>query len=551
MADKIVNLTELLERVRVARSQALRVVHCHGCFDIVHPGHVRYLEFARRQGDLLVVSLTGDAQISKGHQRPYIPEELRAESLAALEAVDLVYVNPHPTAGELLSQLRPDVYVKGREYEASQDPGFEAERAVVCGYGGRVIFSSGDVVFSSTKLIEALGRESSLDEQRLALFCRRHNIDRESCQRLLSGFANLRVLVVGDLIIDRYVFCDATDVASEAPMMSLSRQEEKVFVGGAAIVARHLAGLGARPYLLTSAARDEASRLATDVLENEGVTTHLVSCRERLPEKTRFLVETSKLFRVEDAQSHPLDSTSEREAGDRVQSWADQLDAIIYCDFGYGTLTRGLLERIAAATSERSPFVSADVSGPRGRLLQFARADLLCPTERELRSAVHDFEQGLSSVAYNVLEATQVRQMLVTLGNKGLVTFDRPSQDRDSAEWRGRLKSEYLRSLAEPVLDPLGCGDALLATATLTLVAGGNLMQAAYLGSAAAAVEAGRLGNMPLDKPSLERWLAGRIELPEAPLQRPERRIPRIPPRVWTAPRMEPQAAREGTCRLP
>src|SRR3972149_6402823 len=94
VADKIVNQADLLAQVAVARAAGQTIVHCHGCFDIVHPGHVRYLEVPRRQGDLLVVSLTGDAQVGKGDQRPYIPEELRAENLAALEVVDLVYINP-------------------------------------------------------------------------------------------------------------------------------------------------------------------------------------------------------------------------------------------------------------------------------------------------------------------------------------------------------------------------------------------------------------------------------------------------------------------------
>ena len=99
------------------RQDGLTVVQCHGCFDIVHPGHLRYLEFASRQGDILVVTVTGDSQINKGDQRPYIPEELRAESLAALEFVDYVCVDRAPTAVDLLRAVKPDVYVKGREYE--------------------------------------------------------------------------------------------------------------------------------------------------------------------------------------------------------------------------------------------------------------------------------------------------------------------------------------------------------------------------------------------------------------------------------------------------
>src|SRR5215212_3494702 len=150
---KVCNLDRLLQLRSEARASGKTVVQCHGCFDIVHPGHIHYLQFARSQGDILVVSVSADTQVNKGADRPLIPDDLRAESLAALECVDLVYVNPHPTAVELLDQLRPDVYVKGREYETNNDPRFLAEREAVTKHGGRVVFSSGDVIYSSSALI--------------------------------------------------------------------------------------------------------------------------------------------------------------------------------------------------------------------------------------------------------------------------------------------------------------------------------------------------------------------------------------------------------------
>ena len=150
---KIRSLEELLEYRRLAGGDGRTVVHCHGCFDIVHPGHIHYLQFARSLGDVLVVTVSADVQVDKGVNRPLIPDDLRAASLAALECVDCVYVNPHPTAVEILDRLKPDIYVKGREYELNQRPRFLAERDTVTRNGGRVVFSSGDVIYSSTALI--------------------------------------------------------------------------------------------------------------------------------------------------------------------------------------------------------------------------------------------------------------------------------------------------------------------------------------------------------------------------------------------------------------
>src|SRR5438034_4378460 len=107
-SNKVCSLDALLRHRDAARAAGRTVVHCHGCFDIVHPGHIHYLQFARSLGDLLVVTVSADPQVNKGVNRPLIPDDLRAASLAALECVDIVYVNPHPTAVEILDALKPD-----------------------------------------------------------------------------------------------------------------------------------------------------------------------------------------------------------------------------------------------------------------------------------------------------------------------------------------------------------------------------------------------------------------------------------------------------------
>ncbi len=514
---KIVSRAQLLERVGQARQQGQTVVQCHGCFDIVHPGHIRYLEFARRQGDLLVVSLTGDPNIAKGDHRPYVPEELRAESLAALECVDLVHVDPNDSAEEILDDVRPDVYVKGAEYQQSRDPRFLRESEVVERNGGRVIFSSGEVVFSSSTLIDTLPKNPDFEYHHLQGIARRHGITRKSLDDTLSRFMDLRVLIVGDIVIDRYVFCDAIDVASEAPMMSLTKLDEDYYVGGAAIVARHVAALGADALLLTAVADDEQSAVVEDTLRREGIQLHLLRNRPKLAEKIRFLVDENKILKVESAEHVPLDSVAERWATAIIDQFASNVDALIFCDFGYGMITGGLIEHATARLRRSVRTIAADVSSPRANLLNFRNVDLLCPTERELRSNLNDYDRGLSAAAHTLLAKTQARHLFVTLQKKGLVVFDRPSQDPESPQWSARLLSEHLPSFVDRPIDCLGGGDALLATASLALASGSGLLPAAYLGNAAAAFEIARLGNVPLDAPALRRWVHHQTHLADAP----------------------------------
>src|SRR5437868_2245834 len=136
--EKLHSLPQLLTMRESALRAGKTVVHCHGCFDIVHPGHIHHLQYARSLGDLLIVSISADSHVNKGIARPLIPDDLRAASLAALECVDAVYLNPDVTAAQLLDRLKPDIYVKGQEYERSNDPRFLAERDAVLSSGGRV-----------------------------------------------------------------------------------------------------------------------------------------------------------------------------------------------------------------------------------------------------------------------------------------------------------------------------------------------------------------------------------------------------------------------------
>ncbi|MCG8615169.1 MAG: adenylyltransferase/cytidyltransferase family protein, partial [Desulfobacterales bacterium] len=200
---KIVDIDVLTELSDQLRAEGKTIVHCHGCFDIVHPGHVRYLQFARQQGDSLVVSLTGDDAIEKEDgTRPYIPQELRAENLAALEFVDHVVIADGPTAEPILAALRPHLYIKGKEYEHSTHPGFLAEQQRVEEAGGRVIFSSGQVVFSSTKLITdhiTTAAENLHDTTRLGACCARWGVDANQLRNLVTEqFKGKRIAVIGD-----------------------------------------------------------------------------------------------------------------------------------------------------------------------------------------------------------------------------------------------------------------------------------------------------------------------------------------------------------------
>lgn len=490
---KILSLETLLSLRQQAREAGKTVVHCHGCFDIVHPGHIHHLQFARSLGDVLIVSVSADSHVNKGHDRPLIPDSLRAQSLAALECVDWVYVNPDPTARELLETLEPDVYVKGREYEQNRDPRFIAERDTVIRHGGRVVFSSGDVIFSSTALIGTLPAHERFHDEKVARLRDRHGLSDIHLQNILNRGRGKRVLVIGDYILDRYHFCDVAGVAGEGPMLSLRPIQQRDYDGGAAVVALHLAGLGARPTLISALADDELSGSIMMRLEANGVDAQCHRTRREIVCKHRYLADQTKLFKVDAGSATPGDAQLEGLLAAKILAAAEVADAVIFTDFGYGLITPGLLNRVLPELRRQVPILSADVSGNRSNLLHFRGVDLLCPTEREMREATHDFSSGLGAVAWRLLSATGARQAIITLGKQGLVTFDGSEQPLPA-----QLPSEYVPALSRHAIDPLGCGDALLAATTLALAAGGSGEAAAFIGAIAASIEVQELGNQPI-----------------------------------------------------
>ncbi|MBX3396355.1 MAG: adenylyltransferase/cytidyltransferase family protein [Phycisphaerae bacterium] len=508
------------------------VVQCHGCFDIVHPGHIRYLQAARAQGDLLVVSITGDARIEKGTQRPYIPEELRAENLAALTFVDYVVIDPHPTAAEVLDLIRPDVYVKGREYATSDDPRFLAERAIVEGYGGLVVFSSGDVVFSSSRIVDLMAEEIELSDTRLALVCQRHGVSRSAIGSLLDAASGKLFVVYGDAFIERYVLCDDGAMSTESPMMSLRELDQRDFPGGAAFIALQLAALGARPVLVTSQSGGPLSNRMCETLRQHGVEVRPIVPSGHVARdgrevdcavNTRYLVEDKKVFRIHRSGAASIDSALERAVCAELTSAAEGDAALILYDAGFGAFSPGLRRAIQDDLRLRFSFVAGACGDSQSRTEVFNEVDLACCSERRLRAALNERDAGLSTLAYRLMQDTGARRLIGTLGKCGLVTFDRPSHDRSSPSWGGRLLSEYLPAFGTQMVDRLGAGDTLFASAALAVACGGNLMQAAYLGAISAGLAIDRLGPSTVTADEIRRVTRHRRELAVASMSGAER----------------------------
>jgi rfaE bifunctional protein kinase chain/domain/rfaE bifunctional protein nucleotidyltransferase chain/domain len=509
-ADKKIHSIESLrvERARL-RDEGKTVVQCHGCFDIVHPGHIRYLRFARSLGDVLVVTVSADDVVMKGCERPYIPQDLRLDNLAELGCVDYVALSEDEWAGPVLEAIQPDIYVKGREYESKNDPRFAGEKKIVESYGGRVVLGSGDVIFSSTDIGRRKRNELDMEQQKIQSFCRVNGITFSRLRNTITRFSELKVLVLGDAIIDHYAHCEGARVASESPIVSVKPVSEEWFTGGAGLIARQAAVLGAKPTFITCGQEDDAFERIKDRLERSGVEVHNLPAPGRPTYmKTRFLVGGKKVFKVDRGSPAPIPIETTNQLIGMLRELLEAHDGLIVTDFGYGLFGPTLANVIPVIAEQcRKPYFADVSTNGQANILKFSGPRLATPTEDELRFALGDAESGLSNLASRYYQASGARGLIVTMGQRGSLGFHPPQSQGD------RLRADYLPALQVNEVDAVGAGDVFLTGASLTELAGESVAVGMYIGSSLASLSAGTLGNEGASLRDLYEFFEQRVEL--------------------------------------
>ena len=503
--SKIATLEDLARLSQEARQLGKRRVLCHGKFDVLHPGHTRHLEWARRQGDILFVTLAEDT----AEWSSRTPIDARLEGVAALSMVDHVAKAPSLDATASIAAIQPDVLVRGIEYRTFRKRMAEREKAELARHGGELVFSpagGGYAVPASTWEEGRLAGQSSL----LQLIERR-DIKISRLEEILTRISTLRVAVVGDSIVDEYIFCEALGMSAEDPVIVVRPRQTERYMGGAAIVAEHAHALGARAHFFSVIGDDAAGAFVRDHARGLGVNYHLLSDPSRpTTVKQRFLASGKKVLRVSYLEERPISEALASDLVEAVRSRVDDLDLIIMSDFSYGVASTQVREGVCSLARERGVSVTADVqcSSQIATVAKYRNIDLITPTEREARMSLWDMEGGLTDIGIRLLEATANKDLIIKLGENGLVIFNGLWENGVLADAR----TEYLASFAGEVHDPMGAGDALLAACSLALAAGANIFEASILGNVAAAVEVLRVGNVPVTRHQLESRLTALIE---------------------------------------
>ena len=488
---------ELAEIQRLVRPGA-HVVFVSGNFNILHPGHLRLLRFAHECGDFLVAGVYDDALAGDG---AILNEALRLEGLRANSWVDYAFIMRRPPE-EFIAALKPAVVVKGKEHEFA----YNSEHDAVAAYGGRLLFSSGETVFSS---VDLLRQELPVPlASRLVLpddFPSRHGFSRRDLRDLVRRFPQVRVVVVGDLIVDEYVDCEPLGMSQEDPTIVVTPILQRTFLGGAGIVAAHAASLGAHVDFFSVAGRDEPRDVAEARLREYGVSCHLLEDDSRPTTlKRRFRAQQRTLLRVSHLRQHGLSAALQAMLLEQLQPVMAQADVLVFSDFNYGCLPDPLVSTVTRLARDTGVLMMADsqCSSQIGDVSRFRGMNLLTPTEREARISTHNHEDGLVVLAEKLRVQAQARNVLLKLGSEGILIH---AETSETDQWH----TDRLPAFSVTAQDTAGAGDSLLATSALSVALGTSIWQAAYLGSVAAACQVERLGNVPLQATELLTALNG------------------------------------------
>ncbi len=476
---------ELLNDIARLKQGGKSLVFVWGDFNIIHPGHLRLLTFAADCGDVLVVGIRPDSAPSV-----VIPHDLRLQSVRSIAVVDYAFVL-EAAPEDFIAAARPDVVVKGQEHKHRTNP----EKSVIDQYGGELIFSSGEMRFSS---IDLLRRESNNFQfgaiQKSFDYLQRHDISRQSLLEIVEKFSSLNVVVIGDLIVDEYINCDPLGMSQEDPTIVVTPISREKFVGGAGIVAAHARGLGANVSFHSVCGRDETAEFVKGRLAEYGVKSHLHHDHSRPTTlKQRYMTRGKTLLKISELRQHEISNEVVAAMLQRMAKSLEEANLVIFSDFNYGCLPQMLVDEIVGICRRNGILMVADSqsSSQIGDVSRFRGMTLITPTEHEARLAVGDATAGLVILAEKLAAKSGSRYSLITLGGEGVFVHcpDAPSH---------KIITDILPAMNHAPKDVAGAGDSMLTSSSMALTVGANVWEAAFIGSIAAACQVARVGNRPL-----------------------------------------------------
>lgn len=437
-----------------------KIVLCHGVFDVLHYGHIKYFNSAKLKGDILIVSVTSDKFVNKGFNRPYFTDQVRANTISALSMVDYVYINNYPNSKPVIQLIKPDFYVKGPDYKniLNKDKNLIIEVNEVKKNGGRVVFTD-DETFSSSNIINSTF--NNLDnEQKNFLKKFKSKFSISDVNKYISKMDKLNVLVVGEVIIDEYIFCDTIGKSGKEPILINKKIKSEKYAGGSISIANHASTFSNKVKVLSYLGENaEDLDFIKSNLQKNVKLDYIKKKKSRTILKTRILdnYTKNKIIGVYDLNDDILSREDEDKFIKKIDQNINKYDLVILIDYGHGLLTSKVVQNL----KKKSKFLSVNaqlnsLNTSSHSFSKYNKTDYISLHEGEIRNEFRDQDLKLDKLINKFKKTRQVKNVVVTRGKKG--SF-------------GYLLNQKMNcpAFSDKVIDRIGAGDTFLSISSLFL----------------------------------------------------------------------------------
>jgi len=488
MKEKIKKIEQLPAIISTLRSSGKKIVHCHGVFDLLHIGHIKHFNEAKTFGDILIVSITPDEFVNKGPGRPAFTSSLRMEALASLESIDFVFTNQWKTAEETIKIIKPDFYCKGPDYKDHSDDisgKITDEEASVHSIGGEIVYTD-DITFSSSSLLNKYGDIHSHEQEEFIKDIANQNTF-ESINLKFEKMKNLKVLIIGETIIDQYVFCEALGKSGKESVLVMRDLETQDYLGGALAIAQHLSEFCTKVSVLSFIGEgNEYKSFIEDSIEKNVNLNFLKKSKSPTILKRRFLdnIDRKKILGVYSINDDDLTTSEENKFIKSLDKLSKENDLVIVSDYGHGIIT----PRIAQHISKLDKFVSLNAQVNAANIgthsiRKYKNIDCLIINANELFHEMRKRDGDLEALALELKKLINSDYISVTRGKNGafLINNDKPLVN--------------CPAFASEVVDKIGSGDAFLALLSICIYSGISENLSLFIASLAAAQSVESIGN--------------------------------------------------------
>jgi cytidyltransferase-like protein len=476
---KIITFEEL---AGIRRVEDGVIVHCHGVFDILHAGHIAYFESAKKHGQILVVTITSDRFVNKGPGRPHFTHAVRAHVVSHLSIVDYVCVSDYPTAVPAISQLRPHFYIKGPDYrDRTKDATGEIynEELEVTRHGGAIGFTD-DETLSSSSLANKFFLNWS-DEQMRTINRIKELGGLALIHKYLNDIAKLKVLVLGEPIIDTYRFCNPQNLSSKSPSISAEFLYEENYAGGSLAIANHLVDFVAHLELLVPYGGEAFVLELLEKKIDQRIHDCLFEFDTPTPRKTRYIAvdKSQRMFELTELRNNLWDKNEPNEL--ILEMLGLEKDLNIFADFGHGLFEGDLLGHCETMNE----FIALNVQTNSSNFgfnpyKKHVKWDYLSLDIREAQVAFHDRNSSAMDLFRKI--HTNERAVSLTLGKNG-------------AYFHAKDKEAFSPAFSGEVIDATGAGDAYFGITALFTRVGAEPEVIPFVGNVFAGLKTKIIGN--------------------------------------------------------